>query len=408
MLETVPDTTRRAIRARTRPPISPRSVPAAPTARPSTAKAVKIEARDVPSDRSVAISGRRRRTEIETAFATRNIPTRSVSEPSAFRLKRNALAIRPAASATRPAGSTERPAGNRRAISLRAASAETPGSRTTSTRSTKPVFPRSRPAVKRSVTRTSPPAARASPESSSRPPTTTRVRTPPATSGTGDPIRKPWRDAKETGSKTVPEVRSFARSAPAVGAVVRPQDGDDLPGSVGEDGASGNERRERTDPPQETQTLDRVDRHASRSDHDQVALSRHLLGRLAKRLGDASVGVMDRGDRGDADRNADDGQESADRATPSGSDDEGREDESKAGHEKRPSRNSTMRSARRAAAGEWVARRSVTPRSRRTWSRSSRTSSPWRESRFPVGSSARSRRAPVTRPRAIAALCISP
>ena len=50
----------------------------------------------------------------------------------------------------------------------------------------------------------------------------------------------------------------------------------------------------------------------------------------------------------------------------------------------------------------------MTPRSRRISSRSRSTSSPLRLSRLPVGSSARSRRAPVASARAIATRCISP
>ena len=81
-----------------------------PTASPSARKAAKIAAREVPSARSVAISGRRRSTAIETALAIRKIPTSSVSEPRAFRLKRKARTIRSAVSAARPGRSSESPA----------------------------------------------------------------------------------------------------------------------------------------------------------------------------------------------------------------------------------------------------------------------------------------------------------
>ena len=78
--------------------------------------------RPAPSARSVAISGRRRSTAIETALKIRKIPTSSVSEPSAFRLKRKARTMRSDVSAALPGESSERPRGRRRAISRRAVS----------------------------------------------------------------------------------------------------------------------------------------------------------------------------------------------------------------------------------------------------------------------------------------------
>ena len=89
-----------------------------PIARPSARKAAKIAAREAPSARRVAISGRRRSTAIDTALAIRKTPTSSVSEPSAFRLKRKARTIRSAV-CRRASGRLERrgPAAAARAIS---------------------------------------------------------------------------------------------------------------------------------------------------------------------------------------------------------------------------------------------------------------------------------------------------
>ena len=135
MSEMVPETARRAARAASHPPASPRRVPARPIARPSAAKAAKTAPREAPRARSVAISGRRRTTEIETALAIRKNPTRIVSDPSAFRLNRKARTIRSAVAAERVGGSIARPGGRREASCIRTASLETSRSRTTSTRS---------------------------------------------------------------------------------------------------------------------------------------------------------------------------------------------------------------------------------------------------------------------------------
>ncbi len=110
--------------------------------------------------------------------------------------------MRSAVAAERPGGSRERPGARRARISRRAADRETPGSSTMSTRSTVPGRPRRRCAVSRSVTKRSPPAARATPESSRRPATSSRLRTPPARIATGLPGRSRCRAAKVSGRKT--------------------------------------------------------------------------------------------------------------------------------------------------------------------------------------------------------------
>ena len=221
MLATVPATAESAARETKKPRISPSTVPRAPIARPSARNAAKITARPAPIARSVAISGRRRSTAIETALEIRKIPTSSVSEPSAFRLKRKARTMRSAVSAARPGESSDRPRGRRRAISRRAVSRATPGRRTTSTRSTRPALPSRSCAVKTSVRTRSPPAAPATPESSTIPPIRTRRRFPPATSSRREPGARPRREASRSDTKIAPRAASAARAPASAGAISR-------------------------------------------------------------------------------------------------------------------------------------------------------------------------------------------
>ena len=217
---------RPCLRRRATPPATRRArgprraaVPAMPIASPSARKAEKIAEREVPRARSVAISGRRRSTAIDTALAIRKIPTSSVSEPSAFRFRRNARTIRSAVCAARPGGSSARPRGRRRAISRPASDRDTPGSSTMSTRSTRPFLPSRSWAVKMSVTRMSPPEARARPESSRIPLIRARWRMPPATRASSDPGTRRWRSAKGTETNTPPvRERSSARAAGPAGS----------------------------------------------------------------------------------------------------------------------------------------------------------------------------------------------
>src|SRR6202162_3915058 len=223
MSDTVPATVFNAARARKTPPASPRRVPARPMPRPSATKTPKIDAREAPSARSVAISGRRRRTEIETALAIRNAATSSVSEASAFRLKRKARTIRSAVAAERPGDCRVSPAGRLDRIFAAIASRGSPGSSTMSTRSSKPSFPRSLWAVKMSVTRRSPPAARATPVNSRSAATVTARRTPPATIRSVLPASRRWRKAKLSGTKTELGARRLARRAPPAKGPKGPQ-----------------------------------------------------------------------------------------------------------------------------------------------------------------------------------------
>ncbi len=62
-------------------------------------------------------------------------------------------------------------------------------------------------------------------------------------------------------------------------------------------------------PPEEGEGREIADRNAGDAGHDEVGAAGEGVGRLAKRRGDAAVGVMDRGDRGDADRDAQDRQQ---------------------------------------------------------------------------------------------------
>ena len=203
----------KAARARKTPPASPRSVPRMPMERPSATKTAKIDDREAPSARSVAISGRRRRTEIETALAMRNMATRSVSEASALRLKRKARTIRSAVAAERPGDWSVRPAGRTARTLAAIASRGCPASSAMSTRSTEPSFPRSRCAVKRSVTSRSPPAARATPVNSRSAATLTTRRTPPATIRRLFPAVSPCRRANSSGTKTASGARRVERRA---------------------------------------------------------------------------------------------------------------------------------------------------------------------------------------------------
>src|SRR6266571_445137 len=73
-----------------------------------------------------------------------------------------------------------------------------------------------------------------------------------------------------------------------------------------------------------------------------------------------------------------------------------------------PSRSRTIRLPRAATTGSWVATMTVSPRSRRRPTRRSMISAPVEESRFPVGSSARTRPGSLMRARAMATRCCSP
>ena len=123
------------------------------------------------------------------------------------------------------------------------------------------------------------------------------------------------------------------------------------------------------DAPEKGEWRERPDGHAPHPGHHEIASARDPRGGLAKRIGDAAVGAVDRRDRRNADRDAHDRQDDAKRMAPCRAGHESAQDEAPAAHVRRgilPSAISRVRSARRAAASECVARRSVTPRSRRT------------------------------------------
>ncbi len=165
--------------------------------------------------------------------------------------------------------------------------------------------------MKMSVTRRSPPAARATPESSSRPATVTfggRLR---PRSRAGFPRGAGAARANGSGTKTesgVDEERPGCRaghephlSHGAVAARVHPEDLHDLSRSIVDDSGARDGRREGAVLPEKRERLERRDRDSRDARDDEVAAARDRGGRLAERVRDAPVRVLDRRRRRDAD-----------------------------------------------------------------------------------------------------------
>src|SRR5262249_15359153 len=152
----------------------------------------------------------------------------------------------------------------------------------------------------------------------------------------------------------------------------------------------------------------------------------HVRAHRGNLLADLGAGAAAEGDHGDEGAHADDdaqrGQQRAEAVAGEGfyGDPEQTEDahsslrSSKGGRRRfslmgssamRPSRNTTTRRAYSAMSGSCVTRTMVMPRSSFMRMRMPITSSLVRESRLPVGSSASSSGAPVTKPRAMATRC---